>query len=424
MNVNALRESRSAKVAEMRNLVQAAETASRDLADNERARFDTLKTETAGLDERIGRAEHLDEMERRAEATPVTPHGSMVDLESRFRIGKALAEFADTGRLTGAEAEYAREHRSGRKEAFSAPVSLFLGGPREDRASPILTTSPTAGPGGNLISTQLGPLIQPLRPALKVQALGATVLPGLTENLALPRLTEGGAAQWVPEHGPVPQIDADFDRVNMSPQTIGCYYELSRRMLIQAPALEGILRADLGYKLAQGLDGSAIAGGAPSGGPPGIMATPGVPRLSYGATPSTPGAWLTLTGDMTGAIAEANVTGATGFLTNTFVKSAVNKLVNQIGEPLGIPTVFHNERVEFSNQVPSNGGASTNLSSIVYGNWADLVLGYWSSVDIVLNPYADSIATKGGALLLGFLDADIALRHPQSFVYATDCPSS
>ena len=69
-------------------------------------------------------------------------------------------------------------------------------------------------------------------------------------------------------------------------------------------------------------------------------------------------------------------------------------------------------------------GTGTNLSAILYGNWADLVIGYWSSVDIVPSPYHSDVASKGGALIHAFLDADIAVRHPESFVVVKDVVTS
>ena len=80
----------------MRSLVEAAETAGRDLADNERSRFDALKGEVSGLEARIGRAESLAEMDRRAEAIPVSRHGGEQRLESEFRISRAVADWMDS----------------------------------------------------------------------------------------------------------------------------------------------------------------------------------------------------------------------------------------------------------------------------------------------------------------------------------------
>ena len=53
-----------------------------------------------------------------------------------------------------------------------------------------------------------------------------------------------------------------------------------------------------------------------------------------------------------------------------------------------------------------------------YGEWASLYLGYWSGVDIMLNPYHADVASKGGALIHAFLDCDVLVRHPEGFTWA------
>ncbi|MCX7161071.1 MAG: phage major capsid protein, partial [Proteobacteria bacterium] len=124
-----------------------------------------------------------------------------------------------------------------------------------------------------------------------------------------------------------------------------------------------------------------------------------------------------------GTLADANADiGNTGFLSNSKVRRAALKLKDGQNRPFGIPTIFKDEPVAFSNQVPSNlsKGTGVNLSAVIYGNWSELILAYWSSVDIVMNPYADSVASRGGALLHAFLDADIAIKHVESFVVAKD----
>ena len=57
-------------------------------------------------------------------------------------------------------------------------------------------------------------------------------------------------------------------------------------------------------------------------------------------------------------------------------------------------------------------------SALIYGQWGELYLGYWSAVDVLINPFHPDVASNGGALLHAFLDADVAVRHPQAFAYA------
>ena len=75
-----------------------------------------------------------------------------------------------------------------------------------------------------------------------------------------------------------------------------------------------------------------------------------------------------------------------------------------------------------STHVPNNGtkGSGRNLSSIIFGNWPDLLIGYWSAVDILLNPYHTAIYSKGGVRIVALQDVDIDVRHPESFAAATD----
>lgn len=413
-----LRETRAAKIAEMRALADAADNDNRDLSDNERTRFDTLKNDVSQIESRIARAEHLTELERHTEAQAVTGHGGVAELEARYSIGRAVAEFLDTGRLTGVEGEYAREHRTGRQNGFAAPVSAFLG----DERRYVGTQTPAVGPGGNLVPTQLGPLIDRPRPVLQVQRLGATTLSGLRANLDLPRLKSSGSVGWVGEHAEGPQVDPTFDKVSMTPHTVTGNYELSRRMLIQAPQIEQVLRTDIGYLLAQALDLAAVYGQGGNS-PTGITTTAGVRKIAFGAGREVSD-WINLSAKLIGAIDSANIVGGTGFLSSPQVRAEALKLLSADGVPLGVPVIFHGERVEWSGQVPASRGSSTNLSDIIFGSWSDLIIGYWSSVDIVLNPYADSVAKKGGAYLHAFLDADVAIRHSESFAWADDVPSS
>ena len=409
LSTHALKEKRAIKQDEMKALMSKP-----DISNEDRGRFDALEVEVRSINADLKRAAILEEAERYEHADPVDGRGAdLRDLESRFNIGKALSEHM-VGKLTGAEAEFAAEKRSGRKDALAVPVTILLG---ERRA--LTTAAPGGGPGSNLVQTSRGPMVDRLRPLLAVETLGATVLPDMTDNFDLPRHKASGTAGWVAEHAAATGSDPQFDKVSLAPKTVTAMYEVSRRMLLQAANLEPILRADLGYLLAQAVDAAAIKGGG-SNEPSGILANGSVGVVAMGAN----GAAITVdtAADLIGLIDDANAFGSTGFLTNSKIKKAAMKLKDSQGLPFGMSEVFKQSPVIFSNQVPNNltKGSGTNLSAILYGVWSDLVIAYWSSVDIVVNPYADSVAAKGGALIHAFLDADIAIRHPESFAVVKD----
>jgi HK97 family phage major capsid protein len=411
MKLHDLREARAGKIAEMRAITEKAAGENRDLAGEERTRFDALDGEVRALGNRMSDADKMAEFERLEARAEPAGGGAMLGDLGTYSLAKAVTE-QRAGALSGLEAEVHQELAKDRGEVrgVMVPTSVILGG--ETRA--LKTTTPGAGPGSNLIATDVGALSDRRRPALRIEALGAMVLRGLTGNLDLPRLAESGTAGWVAEHTDVPRSDPKFAKVRMTPRTVGAEYEVSRRMLLQSSAaLEPILRRDLGFLLAQALDAAAIRGGGANE-PVGILADPNVQEMTGGAFTSD------LAADMIAALELDDVTGTRAFLTHPSVTAAARKTKESAdrNKPLTIAEQFHGERVETSTQVPTNVGADGDQAALTYGEWASLYLGYWSGVDLLMNPYHSDVASKGGALLHAFLDADVAVRHPEGFRWA------
>jgi HK97 family phage major capsid protein len=387
-NIVSLRETRAAKI-----------TAMRALGDNpDAAKFDALETEVRALDKQIRNAETLAEFERHADAEP----DARLDAEVReFSVAKAIRESV-AGNLTGREAEVSAELSKGREvRGVMIPTAAIFG---EQRAM----TVGTAANGGNTVATNMGGLIDRLRPVLAVQGLGATVISGLVGNLDLPRLTSGPTAFWVAEDGPSTASDSHFDKVSLSPKTVSGEMYMSRRLTLQSGvAIENLLRNDLAFVLAQALDSAAIQGGG-SNEPDGILEL-----LTANATSETE--LSDIAADLIAALEIDDVTGTTGFLTSPKLMATVRKIKEEdSGRVIPASEIFHGEKVVTSNNVPNDGGSPAK-EHLIYGAWSNLVIGYWSGVDILANPYSD--ASKGGLRLHAFLDADVAVRHDEAFAW-------
>ncbi len=401
-----LREQRAAKIVEMRSINEKATDENRDLSGEEQKRFDALEGEARGLQTRLTNAEKLAEFERfEARAENVSGNRSGQLSTENYSLSKALTE-SRSGQLTGLEAEHHQELARDRGEVrgVMVPTEIILGG--ETRA---LTTG---GPGANLVATNLAAMTDRRRAALKIESMGATVLRGLSGDLELPRLAGSGSAAWVTEHTDANRSDPSFGKTSMGPKTVTAEYELSRRMLLQSnTALEPVLRADLAHLLAQKLDSAAIRGGGANE-PTGILASGDVSSVTGG--PINAG----LASDLIAALESDNVSGTAAFLTNPAVMNMARKLQDADARNIPLSETFHNERVESSTQVPGDIGAGNDKDALIYGEWASLYIGYWSGVDLLVNPYHSDVASKGGALLHAFLDADVVVRHPEGFRYA------
>ena len=80
---------------------------------------------------------------------------------------------------------------------------------------------------------------------------------------------------------------------------------------------------------------------------------------------------------------------------------------------------FHDEPATFSNQVPTDLGAGTDEHGLIYGDWSELLIGIWSEIDILVNPYESTAYSKGNVSIRAMATVDCAVRHPAAFVSAT-----
>ncbi len=408
MKLHELQEKRALSVTEMRAIADKADTEKRDLSAEEDARFGVLKTEIADLDKKIGRAQTLADLERRSAAEPVAGGGhSTADL-SRYSLARAL-RCAAAGRVDGLEGEVHAELSRGREMRgnIMVPTSVLLG---ERRAQIVGDDSK----GGYTVGTQLAATADRFRPALLVESMGATVLRDLTGFLDLPKLTASGSTHWIGENQATTRSSATFAKVSMGPRTVSAEYELSRRIMLQTgQAMEDLLRRDLGFLLAQGLDAAAINGD-------GELAPAGLLNSVWGIEKVTTETLFTDTcANLVGALELDDVMGSGAFLTSPKVHKSVMKIKEtSTDRPIPESEVFHQKPARYTTQVPDDIGVGSNKSALIYGLWSELFIGYWSGVDILLNPYHSDVASKGGALLHAFLDADVALRHTEAFAYA------
>lgn len=410
VSVHSLRESRAARVAELTPIL--AKGAAGSLDDAGAARIAALEGELAKLDAQIRNAERLAELERRAPADPVFGD---IGRELRSYSLAAAITGALTGRLTGVEAEFhqeatrGREARTGAGFHLAVPVGLLLGNPETRDGQ----TAGTPAAGGMLVPNTIASPLDRFRPALKTEGMGATVLRGLTGNLELPALDSSGSAAWVAENGNATRSAAAFGKVAMAPKTVAGEYRVSRRLMLQSgTAVDSILKSDLGLILAQAVDFAAIAGTGTGNMPRGILATSGVETVATETLLSDTAA------EMIGALDLDDITGTTGFLTNPTVAKLARKIKDGDGLPITEATIFHGKRVDYTTQVPNNIGAGSNKSALIYGVWSELVIGYWSSVDLLVNPYHPDVASNGGILIHAFLDTDVVVRRPKAFVTA------
>jgi len=430
MTIQQLLEQRQAKVAEATLLVDSAKKENRSLDDGQQQKFDALDKEITGLDNQITRAKKIAEWERQAIATPINDNvKDSVEVEARKCslinfINLGIPDYsgsADLAREREVHTELAK--RSGSKpKGIMIPTSIF-----EVEKRVISSTAPSSQVGGNLIATQLydGQYIDLLRAKLITAQRGALVLSGLVGNVDIPAGKSSATAGWVAENAAISASNLGFRKVSMAPKHVGALTEFSRNMLLQSsPGIEQLIRNDFAAVLAEAVDRAAINGGG-SNEPDGIM------QNSIGTSSMTDPTWEGVLA-MIEQIEAANADmGALGWATTP---SLVRKLRSTLkveddaaaGFIMDKPTELAGYALSASTLVPSvNGGSpAVHTASLIYGDWSQLILGYWSAFEILVNPYESTAYSKGNIQVRGMLTMDAALRHNESFVAASAVDTS
>lgn len=285
----------------------------------------------------------------------------------------------------------------------------------------------TASAGGHTVATELQAqsFIDMLRNAQVISGLGAQYLTGLVGNIAIPRQTGGATAYWVAESGAPTESDQSFDQVTLAPKTVGAFTDISRKLLLQSSIdVEAFVQRDLATTLALAIQQAAINGSGASNQPRGILATSGIGDVAGGANGAAPD-WQDIV-DLETAVSAANAdVGTLAYLTNAKVRGKLKTTSKVSGENGFIweagSTPLNGYRAAVTNAVPSNltkGTSSGVASAIIFGNFADLIIGMWGGLDLLVDPYTGG--TAGTVRIVTLQDVDIAVRHAVSFAAMKD----
>ena len=347
-----------------------------------------------------------------------------VERFSMLRAIRALANPSDARAQDAAGFEFecsrAMEQQLGREAA-----GFFM--PPDVLAQRDLTVG-SATAGGNLVGTDIQgqSFIEVLRNSGRLMPL-ATVLTGLEGNVAIPRHSAATTAYWVAEGGAPTEGAPTFDQVSLTPKTVGAYLDISRRLYLQSSIdMDSFAMMDLASQLALAIDLAGLAGSGASNQPTGILNTSGIGDVAGGTNGAAP-TWADIVNIKREVAKDNAVMGDPCWFLNS---DTVAKLEQTEKASSTAQFILDADRAERrlagyewieTNQVPNDldKGTSTGVcSAILFGNMRDLLIGMWGALDINIDRASNS--TSGGVRIVALQDADIAVRHAQSFAAMQD----
>jgi HK97 family phage major capsid protein/HK97 family phage prohead protease len=331
--------------------------------------------------------------------------------QKRFSVFKAIRALTDKT-WKGAEFELECHNeilkRTGLPEAVHGGFYMPMDVQKRD------LTVGTASAGGNLVATNLldSNFIDLLRARSRAAQLGATLLPGLVGNVAIPKLTGASTAYWLTnEATAITESQQTFGQLALAPKNLGAYTEISRQLMLQStPAAEQLVMNDLAKVLALAIDLAAFEGSGSAGQPTGISATAGI-----GAVTGTSIALAGIVEFQTDTGAANALSPNSAYLTTPTVAGLLmqRQRFSSTDTPLWTGSVLDGQMCGYTASTTT----AITAASMIFGDFSQVVIGEWGMLEIALNPYANFSAAITG--IRAIQSVDVGIRQAAAFSRAT-----
>lgn len=389
----------------------------------------------------MARALVLERIQQRPEQQPIAQPVAALGLSEKeqreYSVCRAiLAQVDPTYReQAGFERELSNEiaKKTGRSTSgFYIPVR-DLRVPWDKVQQRATYATGAAATGGVTVPTILDAanLIEYLRNRALCMQMGVRMLSGLTGNLDIPRQTGIASTYWVGEGGSVSQSESTFEKITFTPKTVGVKSRMTRLMLLQSSIdIEAFVRQDIAQSIALEIDRTVINGSGSSNQPTGLLVASGIATVALGTNGAAPTWDAFVEAETQVSTANADI-GNLGYMSTPKVRGKLKRTLKNptatnsdwIWENGSDPLMgmVNGYSMGITNQMPSTltKGTGTGLSSIIFGNWSDILIGEWGVFEILANQFG--VGYDSGDIEVRALQTiDIQIRRPASFVKIVD----
>lgn len=254
--------------------------------------------------------------------------------------------------------------------------------------------------------------IDVLRNSSSVMQAGATMLSGLSGDVAIPKKLTAANAAWIStEGGDATESEMTVGSIRLTPKTLGAFTDVTRQLLIQSSLdVENLIRDDLIQALGLAIDKAALEGTGLSGQPTGILNTTGVNQVTNFAAANPTFAEVV---SLETAIAEDNaLMGNLSYILGAGMYGALKTTEKASGTA---QFVADGRSMNGYSSIVSNQATAGNL---YFGNFSDVLIGMFGGLDLTVDPY--TMSKSGTIRVVALQSIDVAIRHAQSFAFGND----
>lgn len=255
--------------------------------------------------------------------------------------------------------------------------------------------------------------IDVLRNSSSVMQAGATMLNGLSGDVKIPKKTAASTAGWVASEGGVTSAtEPTIGNISMVPRQLGAFTDITRQLTQQSSLdVENLVRDDLAQALALAIDLAALEGSGSSGQPTGLLNIGSLTKVAAFAGVNPTYAELV---SLETAVSNANaLSGRPAYILRSNMKGALKTTEKATGTAQFV--YEPGNTLNGYQAIVSNQGTDGN---IYFGDFAQMLIGFWSGLDILVDPYTNS--TSGTLRIVAMQTCDVNVRHIEAFSYGND----
>lgn len=369
-------------------LISNAEKELRKLNKEEDDALTSIKKEIADIDSQIKGIEE----ENKRNYKPQINKKTM----DKFSLLKAINDVANNRQLDERAQEVVTAGQNEmRKAGQSYAGQIVL--PIEERGD-IKATVATAGQE-NVAEDKLG-ILEPLRANLVLVQAGASYMTGLIGNVSIP-VYSGSNVGWAGEVDAASNGGGTFSEVNLEPKRLTAYIDVSKQFLIQdSNSAEEMLKRDIVSAIANKLEATILGNEAGDAKKPAGMLN--------AVTADTNAVTYKDIVKMEADLEAKNVRGDIKFIVSPSAKADLK--TTDKGTDTGKYLMEGNE----VNGYPVLSTSAVAGKGIIFGNFADLVIGQWGGIDLTVDPYTQAANGKVRLVINAYFDAKP--RRADSFV--------
>lgn len=361
--------------------------------DNKDADEDNKKDDSEEDEPSESGEEPSDDTETEDKENKTTSTRRMEKKFSLLKTVRSISKNQPLDELTNAVVEQGRSEI--RKAGLSAQGQLVI------PTSEVRAIHSVTADGESVVATDVFDILTPLRAKNVLAQAGATIYSNLTSDVKIPIMSKSNVT-FEAENGEAKDGAGAFNYLKLTPHRLTAYVDISKELLAQDSVdVENAIRTDLVNAINGKLEEAFLSDFTGSTvQPKGVFA---VVKPDSAVTAN----FATLVANEA-KVEDANILNEPCYIVSNKAKAALRAMAKGTKST---ELVYENGEVDGTKAFNTSNVPASNY---LFGDMSSLVIGTWSGLDLIVDPYTQ--AAKGAVRLVVNMYVDFGVARPETLV--------